>query len=406
MFRSFPLYIMFGRLGLTVPLGLLCGFASAFQPQADESHGDSFSFIALESHTNQKLSDDFHGYPGNNLEPLPRGKQQFASVPFYVGDGMIQLAGKRAPDFPTKVGEVQVEDPCQTLHFLHGTGWGSPGVADGTKIGFYRINYANGNEEEIPIVYGEDLRDWWQLGDSRGASRAEIGWTGTNEASRDFRNRTVQLRLFVRSWKNPKPDVPVSSIDVVSLNETMCSPFLIAVTCESSVSEEEAIKWLRNEGALVKTDDRGHAVQATLSTSRATRETVLQLTHLPRLQRVDLSNNRLPDLSTVLPKLSTLRVLTLNFTDATDELVEQAVKVPSLRTLRLHNTNISDRSASFLAGSSVTVLDLSGTKITDKAVPHLAQMRELKELDIRDTQITESGLEKLRQALPGHITHR
>lgn len=405
MAPSCSVYSTFRRLRLTAPLGLLCGLAIAFQSQAADLHAGSLSFIDLGSHANQRLSEDFHGYPGNNLKPLPRGRQRFASVPFYVGDGMVQLAGKRAPDFPTEVRGVQVEHECEKLYFLHGTGWGSPGVADGTKIGFYRVNYANGSEEEIPIVYGEDVRDWWQLADSRGASRADIGWTGMNAASRDFRNRAVELRLFVRPWENPKPDVPISSIDLVSLNETMSSPFLIAVTCKSSVSEDKAIERLREEGVLVKTNEGGNATEATLSTGRVTRETVALLAHLPQLRRIDLSNNRLPDIAAVLPNMDALRALTLNFTDTTDEVVEQAVKMPSLRVLRLHHTNVTDRSAVFLADSDVEVLDLSDTQITDEAVPHLAQMQNLDELDLRDTRVTESGIEKLQKALAAEIRY-
>ncbi len=53
------------------------------QATADEmgKHGTTaagkgqFHFVDLAKQTNQALSEDFHGYEGNNLKPLPRGKQ-------------------------------------------------------------------------------------------------------------------------------------------------------------------------------------------------------------------------------------------------------------------------------------------------------------------------------------------
>ena len=142
-----------------------------------------FHFVDLAKRTNQELSEDFHGYEGNNLKPLPRGKQTFAEIPFHVGEGMIQLAGKRAPEWPEAVEGIPVGKKATHIHFLHGTGWGSPGVADGTVLGHYTVNYEDETSKQIPIVYGEDLRDWWQLADTSLATRAETAWTGVNDAS-------------------------------------------------------------------------------------------------------------------------------------------------------------------------------------------------------------------------------
>jgi hypothetical protein len=123
------------------------------------------------------------------------------------------------------------------LHLLHATVNGAFGmfgdplfVTDSTKIGYYTVHYADESTQTIPVIYGEDVRDWWNLDESKEVPRAKIAWTGEN----DFANRfNTKLRLYHGVWENPMPDVAVTRIDFVSTNNTACAPFCVALTAES-----------------------------------------------------------------------------------------------------------------------------------------------------------------------------
>jgi hypothetical protein len=64
--------------------------------------------------------------------------------------------------------------------------------------------------------------------------RSRVVWTGTNEHLRhrpEARDTETPLRLYLTTWENPRPDVPVVSIDLVSLGQT-ATPFCVAITAE------------------------------------------------------------------------------------------------------------------------------------------------------------------------------
>jgi hypothetical protein len=59
-------------------------------------------------------------------------------------------------------------------------------------------------------------------------TRGKVAWTGVNEASL---KQNKNLRLYLTTWENPKPDKKVVSIDYVS-KKTNAGPFCIAMTLE------------------------------------------------------------------------------------------------------------------------------------------------------------------------------
>jgi len=101
------------------------------------------------------------------------------------------------------------------------------------QIGSYRVHYANGQQSEIPIVYGEDVRDWHQSArdDSLEASLAVIAWTGWNPRVWEDSATGTSLRLFKSTWQNPMPDVEITQIDFVSAMKS-AAPFLVAISTD------------------------------------------------------------------------------------------------------------------------------------------------------------------------------
>jgi hypothetical protein len=187
------------------------------------------SFIDLQPKANHKLADAFDptGRP-NNLAEMPRGEQSFGGVRFKIADRLIHLGSNQRPEWPKKVEGILVDKMVARLYIFHGTQWGL--AADGTKIGQYQVHYENGTQQTIPIVLGEDVRDWWNEDDSKAVTRGKVVWAGQNAASR-VNDQT--LRLYVAVWKNPHPDKKVASIDYISTNETAAAPFCVAMTTEA-----------------------------------------------------------------------------------------------------------------------------------------------------------------------------
>lgn len=214
----------------------------------------NFYHVDLQPYANQPLDEDFHpgDYPGDNLSELKPGRTELNGIPFQVGSGVVQLAGELLQDFPHSAEDIEVGKRGVKVHFLHAARWGAYGkqglirnhwVPDGTPIGFYEVVYEDEHVEAIPIVYGADVRDWWNVwDDSRPTTRSEVVWNGNNPFVRRAHRRTDQnpgLRLFLTTWKNPHPDRLISQINFVSL-EQVATPFCVAVTVQALESPQSA----------------------------------------------------------------------------------------------------------------------------------------------------------------------
>ena len=186
------------------------------------------------------LSDYYNGSPregwlprtGNGTSaakalPIALGVGRFEGIDFDVR-GLIQLSGTRIQQaggqFPEAVKGIKADLKCKRLHFLHGAGWAAEAyVPLGSKIGSFVVHYADSSEREIPIITGEDLRDWVQH-DEDAIRHGEVVWKGKTPNG-------LPVRVFRSHWDNPQPEVEIKSIDYVS-KMTDASPFLIAVTGE------------------------------------------------------------------------------------------------------------------------------------------------------------------------------
>jgi hypothetical protein len=210
--------------------GLVVSICSAV---ADEPPA-KFAFIDLQPQTNQELRATFSAdVPDCHLAELPQGEQKLGAATYKIGPGCIKLGGKLGPDLPAKA-EIPVKRKFTKLHVLHATQNGGfadeahpTHIKDGTLIGEYTIRYSDGSTETIPIVYGEDVRDWWNWDKSKETKRGKVVWTGTNPAVKMYE---IDARLYELIWTNPKPDLEVASIVFSSKMDTPGAPFCVALT--------------------------------------------------------------------------------------------------------------------------------------------------------------------------------
>jgi hypothetical protein len=220
-------------------LVFLAAFLTAAGAMPATGEDQKFHPIDLQPLANQKRSESLgSGIEGNHLANLPGGDQSFGGVKFLVEDGILHLGSKILDRHPDKIVGIKVNAKCVKLHILHATCFGGgpnkPGdalhVPDGTPIGQYMVHYADGSGEGIPIVYGEDVRDWFYLDDEAATSRGKVVWNGDNDRASQLGAR---IRVYLTSWKNPNPDKQIVSIDYIGKKEeTPAAPFCVAISRE------------------------------------------------------------------------------------------------------------------------------------------------------------------------------
>jgi hypothetical protein len=215
-------WIIAGMAGLLLSGPWQALQAVAIRPAKEK---DLVPYLDLQPKANQKLIDNFHtaGSVGNNLAELPKGKQKFAGVKFHIGNRLIQLGSPRVGDKPAKVEGIAVGKTFAKLHILHATGFTA---ADGTLIGKYVIHYADKTTAAIRIVYGEDVRDWWNIDPKKGVTRGKVAWVGKNK-------NTASIQLFLTTWQNRHPKKNVVSIDYLATQTSDAAPFCVAMTVQS-----------------------------------------------------------------------------------------------------------------------------------------------------------------------------
>jgi RNA polymerase sigma factor (sigma-70 family) len=184
---------------------------------------ERLTFVDLDRRGNDFLADGPGGH-GNDLDRLPRGIHKLGDVYFRIGEKMIHVQSRMRLDLPRSIKRIPVQARADRVHFLHATQGGSD---PGTLIGAYVLRYTDGTSEQVPLVYGRNIVDWWSFRGKDDPTEAEAGWTGSNDVT--HLNPGVKIRLFAITWTNPHPEKEITAFDVLSSGND-CDPFLAAVT--------------------------------------------------------------------------------------------------------------------------------------------------------------------------------
>jgi hypothetical protein len=178
---------------------------------------------------------------GNSLAGLPQGVHVFGGIPFDV-EGRLQLMGRKLLDttttLPVRVRNIQVAGKCARIHLLHGADGITEDMA-GRNIASLVLHYADGSQARIPIVAGEQVRDWWGPiyetaagwnARNPTAPGSELAWAGGNPCiNRD--EPELSLRLYKSTFDNPRPGLEIATIDFLS-SASAAAPFFIGLTLE------------------------------------------------------------------------------------------------------------------------------------------------------------------------------
>ena len=130
---------------------------------------------------------------------------------FEIGEGVLQLGSANVAGKPTKIEGIKVDRTFKKLHLLHATGYNAKMRRDRQVRDQLRRQDDRGDE----VKYGEDVVDWWAYPDRAGPSKGKVAWEGENEASKGFE---AKIKLYLKTWENPKADKKVVSIDFVATN--------------------------------------------------------------------------------------------------------------------------------------------------------------------------------------------
>ena len=161
--------------------------------------------------------------PDYNLSTLTKGLVTLDGVRWDIRRMVVLRSKMQSPKYvhPVKAADIPVGQSCRRLHFLQACSWTSP---NGTKIARWILHYADGETRELPVIFGEDVRDWGQ----------DIKVVGLPKNGREAwcgRPREKDIRLYHRMYENPRPDSEIATLELVS-EQSDSAPIVVAVTVE------------------------------------------------------------------------------------------------------------------------------------------------------------------------------
>ena len=187
---------------------------------------------------------------------LPSAAADLAGINWQLSGRAIMLRGTGSTTEAESVRAIPVRRKADMLHFLHTfnpgpevVAWHEKAVAaretgdkppDRITVFHYALTYADGRTLDIPVRWGEGVagyvRDWWNPADGfvHDLAWAKVAWERKAEL-----NASRGLVLYAMEWPNPRPDVEIAAIDIVSDNTEQCdwgAPALFAMA--TSVMEK------------------------------------------------------------------------------------------------------------------------------------------------------------------------
>jgi hypothetical protein len=180
----------------------------------------------------------FRSPDGRDMAHFPRGENRFLGVPFTVRDfttsplpSCIILGGRTAAgDLDRQVTGIPVGQHADALFFLHTCNRYADAnpQEDPFPAAFrYTIHYEDDGTAVLPVRLGLEVDHWVQTS-PRELRRAMLAWTSPFPGDESGEKATV----YWTRWDNPKPDVPVVSIDLSygRYGDRFAMPALLAVT--------------------------------------------------------------------------------------------------------------------------------------------------------------------------------
>ena len=171
---------------------------------------------------------------------------------------------------------------------------------------------------------------------------------------------------------------------------------------EPAVSQDEAVRILRDAGGKLRPDEQGEIVGIDLSFSQVTNRQLLLLPLFPQVRELDLTGTDIDDdgLSAILESVQ-LESLKLKGTRLSTVGFASLSQLPALILLDASSTAVTDDGlAAAKAWTQIRYLSLNDTAVSDNGLTHLASVSTLRGLSLINTAVTKDGVKLLKQSLP------
>jgi beta-galactosidase len=196
----------------------------------------TYSAVDISKHANAfRTERGWFGDPSFSFKDLPTGRQTFAGVPYLVYDfptspvpTVIMLGGDGVPgNLPSEVKGIPVDRKVDALFFLQAARIDQRRNNDEIRdkkpfeLARYVIHYADGKTADVPIYSEIDIYNYKQA-TPISLPGASIAWT------RKYPGTDQTAVAYTQQWNNPRPDVPITSLDLVRGSDPRGIPALIA----------------------------------------------------------------------------------------------------------------------------------------------------------------------------------
>lgn len=137
------------------------------------------------------------------------------NAPSFVGGTVGSACGHH---FPLRMDGIQVSRRCRAIHLL--TGALHTRAPEGAELGKILFHYVDGSQDTLSLRLKENTYNYWF-----GGQAENLAWQGR------IREGNATHAVAHTTWQNPKPELEVESIDLVSA-EAQGAPFVVAITVE------------------------------------------------------------------------------------------------------------------------------------------------------------------------------
>ena len=186
--------------------------------------GGRLTYAPLDIHTRATTYKDERGWFGGG-EPtfaaLPAGDHTWGGVPYRIHEmatspvpQVLMLGGPNVPGgLPERIAGIPIGGKADALFFLHTARIDRPPTdrerREGThpELCRYIVHYQDGESITVPIHIGADTDHYLQP-DPEALPNAQLAWTATAPGT------TNRLAAYARQWNNPRPEVPIASVDL------------------------------------------------------------------------------------------------------------------------------------------------------------------------------------------------
>jgi glycosyl hydrolase family 2 len=207
---------------------------------------ENCTFIDLRAVCNRSFIDDVPGDEkggwtdqgsSQDLDKFSYGTQYLDGTPFKIIDPtqnnnnscIVLKSSANGKNLPDKVIIETGNLYADRLNFLHTAAWVHE--SKGKEIFYYHILYGDndGTTLKVPILNQKHIADWYKF-------KPDISLENTGKIPIFSDNR--QHSLFSYKWINPRPDLPIQRIEIIS-PEKVPLPIIIAITAERNMEENK-----------------------------------------------------------------------------------------------------------------------------------------------------------------------